>query len=182
MYERKVLENCQKSLEKGNACATGIGIFAAVLFEGKILLRKRTDKNSMFGADLSSKYELVGGAVGVDELNCQAQGCEYQGMVIDTLGRNLNLKAGLDYQFSPQEGMQLVLLPAFLAKSDMIDLAFVCPIPFSDIKETEEFKSAIRDGSLGFFSREEVSKIEVISKRMLFMIEEAFHYSEVHEL
>ncbi|MBU0546778.1 hypothetical protein KKA72_01125 [Patescibacteria group bacterium] len=73
MIDEKILENCRKNLKRRRAVATGIGVFAAVMQEGKILLRLRKEQGSLYGKDLSGSWELPGGGVELNDFKKTTQ-------------------------------------------------------------------------------------------------------------
>ena len=144
----KVLGKCRENLEKGRAVATGIGVFAALIKDGKILLRVRREKGSLYNQDLSGKWELVGGGVEVDDFE-EA----YWSAVVNTLKRELAEEAGLAIN---SLSSLTPMLPAWslrssIEKYNLIDLAFVMPIPWKSIFETEDFTKKLAAGELRFF-------------------------------
>jgi hypothetical protein len=75
------------------------------------------------------------------------------------------------------------MLPAWFSKEDICDLAFVIPLDWNQVFETnavgEYFSSymeGIESGAIRCFCEEELSSLEIISPRMKFMIEDAFRY------
>ncbi|MDD4409216.1 MAG: hypothetical protein PHW52_01010 [Candidatus Pacebacteria bacterium] len=173
MYKRKVLDNVGKSFDKGVMITTGKSIYAAVFRNGKILLRFRKETGSLMNEDLSHKWELVGGVIGLDELGELREGSAYQVPYIDALGRHLFDKAGLQLDFNLNDGMQIVVIPALYAKNDLIDEAMVCPLNWSDVR-VNGFEDLEGSNNVGFFDFDEVQTLDIVSNRMKFMIEQAF--------
>jgi len=168
-----ILGVARKNLERGQAVATGIGIFAAVYTEnGKVLLRVRTEKDSLYGKDLSGRPELPGGGVDIEdfELLIPGESLKYTSVVFNTLRRELQEETGLLLQQVPE----LKMYPAWLLKEPLIDLAFVIPVELDCIKETEKYWKLRKKGLLRFFSKEELRDANIISPRMRFLIESAF--------
>ncbi len=162
-----ILENCRKRLEKDGAVATGIGIFGAVIIDGKILLRKRVEKKSLYNKDLSGKWELPGG--GVELLDFPSDPSDYQKVIATLMTRELNEETGLDLEaFNP------VLLPAWLFKGEIIDLAFVLPIV--KISGTTRSKKMLRNKEIAWFSTNQLDKVDIVSPRMRFLIQQAINW------
>ena len=94
-----ILAECKKNLDRGRAVATGIGVFAAFIKMGEkadgfssasqILLRRRLEKDSFLGQDLSGKWEMTGGGVELAHF-----GEPYQVAILETLLQELE-EAGL---------------------------------------------------------------------------------------
>jgi len=164
----KVAGKCKENLDKGRAVATGIGVFAALMKDGKILLRVRQEKGSSYNQDLSGKWELVGGGVEVNDFE-EA----YWSAVFHTLKRELAEEAGLAIN---SLSTLTPMLPAWLCKNNLIDLAFVMPIPWKSVWETDDFTKKLVVGELKFFGAEEIEKIEFVSPRMKFLAERALAF------
>lgn len=66
---QKILENCEKNLARNRVSAVGIGLFVLIVKGKEVLLRKRTETNSLiYDQDLSGKWELAGGGVDLEDL------------------------------------------------------------------------------------------------------------------
>ena len=165
--------------------ATGIGIFGLVFKEEggtvKALLRRRLERDSLYQQDLSGRWELVGGGMELVHFQEVPRG-EYQEAIWRTLRQELMEEAGLEllYGLNP-----LALFPAFLQRGYTdrgesheerltIDLAFVTPLAWAGVKETDEFQRKMERGELHFFSKEELNTIEIVSPRTKFLIERGF--------
>jgi len=170
----EILANCRKNLLKDRAVATGIGLFALVVNSTQqVLLRNRVEKSSLYGKDLSGKWELPGGGVNLDDFPEEVG--NYQDVVFNTLARELREETGLELlkSFRP------TLLPAWLRKDGLIDLAFVTVISWDKIERTEEFAEKHSVGEVGFFSmellRDEKDYLNIVSPRMVFLVQEAIN-------
>jgi 8-oxo-dGTP pyrophosphatase MutT (NUDIX family) len=165
----KILENCQKNLSRGRAVATGIGIFAAVfdVSDRNVLLRNRAESDSLYGKDLSGKWELIGGGVELDDFTA-----DYTEVVFNCLKRELAEEAGLDLIKLPNP---VAMIPAWLSKNGLIDLAFVIPLYFNgeEIQAGPDHFNMWEEGQVRFFPRE-LEGLEIVSPRMRFMIGQAF--------
>lgn len=159
----KVLNNCGKNLERNRAVASGIGIFARIETpDGKILVRRRSEKDSLYGQNLSGKWELPGGGVEVFDFDEE----DYQSAISSTLDRELMEEAGLEIDYA---GLVLNLLPAWLGKDGLIDLAFMVEIPQHMTRKTPAFEEMMDANQIRWVTIEEARKIEFVSKRMRFM-------------
>jgi 8-oxo-dGTP pyrophosphatase MutT (NUDIX family) len=172
MEDRKIIENCVLNLGRGRAIATGIGVFAAVSYHRgrNILLRKREERNSLFNEDLSQKWELPGGGVEIQDFVTG----DYTSAVFNCLKRELMEEAGLELVKLPSP---LLMIPAWLSKEYVIDLAFVVPLYIGEghVKETAEYQKLSKEGKLKF-SPKSMEKISIISLRMNFLIQQAFAF------
>ena len=178
----KILSECQKNLARGRSVATGIGVFAVIYnYNGELLLRRRLEKDSLFGQDLSGKWEMIGGGVELPHFTSKIgpeSFSKYQQAIFACLTQELDEEAGLKLLNLPQP---LALIPAWLWKENKdaeqitIDLAFSVPIPIDGgyLKETKEFTKKIERGELMFVPRQKLLDIEIISPRTRFLIEEA---------
>lgn len=181
--KRRLLEKCDQSLTKERAIATGIGIFAAIFREGKILLRVRVEKGSLiYNIDLSGKWELPGGGVDTTELFSTYNGCPYRGAIIATLDKELQEEVCLGLNLANN---QLIMLPAWLAGEDIVDTAYVTPLQWSWVTAVAgssdyfpSFEEGLRLGGVRFFTEEEIAFLEIISPRMKDLITEAFRYQK----
>lgn len=162
----KVLENCGKNLDKGRAVATGIGIFTAVVKDKKILLRVRQEKGSLYDKDLSGNWELIGGGTEIKDFDDH-----YTGAIFHTINRELPEESGL---LLNSLGIPIAMFPAWLCKNDIIDLAFVVLLPWNKVQETDQYWKLLSSGQLGFFTKEEADKLNIVSPRMKRMISDAF--------
>lgn len=163
LNKEKVLENCKKNLDRDRAVGTGIGVFARIETpDRKILVRKRNEHGSLFGQDLSGKWELPGGGVEISDFD---EG-NYLSAISSTLDRELMEEVGLAIDYS---GLVLNLLPAWLGKDGLIDLAFMVEIPQYMTKGTQAFNEMLDANQIRWVTIEEARKIEFVSKRMRFM-------------
>ena len=170
----EIIASCFDNLVKNRAVATGIGLFALVIDPyQQVLMRMRAEKGSLYGQDLSGNWELPGGGVDLDDFPEEAG--NYQGVVFNTLARELQEETGLLLS----ESFQPILLPAWLRKDGLIDLAFVTVIGWDSIRETEEFAEKHSAGEVEFFSMELLKKEEdylnIVSLRMRFLVQEAIN-------
>jgi 8-oxo-dGTP pyrophosphatase MutT (NUDIX family) len=165
---QKIEEKVRDALQKGKGIATGIGIFAAILKENKILLRQRVEKESLiYGKDLSGKWELPGGGVELGDF-----GEDYQSAIKNALAREIREETGLEIDI---EKVPIVLLPAVLKKSSieklsLIDWAFVVPIDIEFTKVTKEYERKIETGEIRWFPINEIDRLEIVSERMKYLI------------
>ena len=180
----KILAECKKNLERGRAVATGIGLFAVVVNDmGDPLLRRRTEKDSLYGKDLSGKWEMTGGGAELPHFTVRV-GPEdisnYQQPIFACLSQELDEEAGLKLLSLPQP---LSLIPAWLWKPYQdkeeeritIDLAFSVPLMWTHgyLEETSEFAQKFRRGELMFVPVEKLPEIDIVSPRTRFLIEQA---------
>jgi len=172
----KLVDNFRGNLARGRAGATGIGVFIVVFerFNGKtrILLRTREEKNSLFGEDLSGKWELPGGGLEIADLQAFAKDdfplTKYTSSISLRLKEELKEETGLDLILH-HTLYPLTMFPAWLYKNGLIDLAFAVPVDSSQVRETEISKELMRKGSVRFFTLAEIKEIEFIAKRMEFL-------------
>lgn len=184
----KILAECQRNLERGRAVATGIGVFAVIIDrEGSPLLRRRLEKDSLYGMDLSGKWEMTGGGAEnphfkIKEGSAGLSG--YQLPIFHCLRQELEEEAGLKLLRLPQP---ITLVPAWLwreyedpktkEKRISVDLAFSVPIIMSSqyLEETPEFQKKwnANKGELMFVPLEKIPSIDIVSPRTRFLIEEA---------
>lgn len=157
----QVLENCKKNLDRDRAVSTGVGIFGRVRKGNKFLTRRRTEIDSLYKTDLSGKWELPGGGVEIFDFT---EG--YQSAIISTLKRELMEEVGLDLI---SEKLNIVLIPAWLGKGGLIDLAFVIDIPEYAIVITPEYEKLLEIKAIRWTSLQELKELEFISKRMKFL-------------
>lgn len=170
----KVLTKCGENIAKGRAPATGIGLFAAVLFQGGIVLRRRKEKDSIYGKDLSGLWELPGGGselVDSETKHTILEGfskiSNYQLPIFNRLHAELEEEAELFLTALPEP---LILLPAWLWKDDIIDLAFVVPIIGSKyITKAASFDTMLEAGDLIIYAPDISSVPKFISPRMEFL-------------
>jgi len=171
------------NLDRGRAVATGIGVFAAFIkmeekIEGfprrlQVLLRRRLEKDSLYGQDLSGKWEMTGGGVELEHF-----GEPYQVAILAALLQELQEEAGLKMAAAlPQFSF---LIPAWLFNQErgILDLAFVMPIPWRYATETAEFKQKLDTGEVRFFYPEELGKITIVSPRTRYLINQAIEYAQ----
>lgn len=167
MDEEKIIENCKKNLGRGRAVATGIGAFAHVIKNRGTLMRLRTEQGSITGQDLSGNWELPGGGVELQDFNGQ----NYQSAIFNTLKRELREETGLEIVSFPDP---VLLLPAWLGKKDLIDLAFTAYLSWGNVKETPEFHRLLAEGKIKFFPAEEIESLNITSPRMKFLTYAAY--------
>ena len=180
----KILAECERNLKKGRAVATGIGVFAVVISEVGPLLRRRLEKDSLYGQDLSGKWEMIGG--GVEISHFQVKPADYQQVIFECLKEELREEAGLKLLRLPRLGSQpLALIPAWLwrpytdkesgEERITIDLAFSVPLRWQGgfLEETSEFKKKLQRGELMFIPVKELPNIDIVSPRTRFLIEQA---------
>ena len=183
--KEKILAECRKTLERGRAVATGIGVFAVIINHGgNPLLRRRLEKDSLYGQDLSGKWEMTGGGAELPHFTVKlgpADLSNYQQPIFACLFQELMEEAGLKLLALPQP---LTLIPAWLwrpyedsvAKGERItiDLAFSVPIRWSDgcLEETPEFGQKLVRGELVFVPAKKLPEIDIVSPRTRFLIEE----------
>ncbi len=167
----QILENCRKNLERERAIATGIDVFAAVFDSSgrNILLRQRLERGSLYGQDLSGKWELIGGGVEIDDFTA-----DYTEVIFNCLERELSEEAGLELIKLPDP---IPMLPAWLSKNNLIDLAFVVPLHFNkkDVKTGPNHFDMWDKGQVKFFP-EDIDNVNIVSPRMKFMITQALSY------
>ncbi len=169
------METAEKNLARGRAIATGIGVFSAVFKESKILLRKRIEKGSIVDKDLSDKWELPGGGVDTNDLLSMTP--RYTGPAIKAIDREMREEICLGYN-----KLDATMIPAWIMKENLIDLAFVIPTDYEDTfpcnggEYFDTFEEGLEKGLIGFFSEEEALALNIVSERIRFMITEAFRY------
>lgn len=168
----QVLKKSEENLKKGRAVATGIGVFAAITTfdEGKtlILLRRREEKESLFGKDLSGNWELPGGGVELVDFKDN----NYQGSINRALIREIREETGLVLISNSIKDLNLV--PAWLSKDALIDLSFVTLISIEKMEpNSKDFEKNCLENKVRFFLPEEIEHLNIISPRMKFMIIEA---------
>jgi 8-oxo-dGTP pyrophosphatase MutT (NUDIX family) len=184
--KEKIIERVRSTLSKDRAVATGIGMFGGIFSEkGEILLGNRAEKRSFICAgDFSGKWELPGGGVDMEDMYSSYHGVKYQGPVFSTLDKELREEVCLTIVKMDQ----IIMIPAWLGKDDILDLAFVVPMSFNDLSETtggeyfSSFEEGLREGRIRFFSEEQISNLEIVSERMKFLIMEAFRYQKTKGL
>ena len=194
MAEKKIemiLAECQRTLAKNRAVGTGIGYFTVIIEQEKfkdlsVLLRRRLETDSLYGKDLSGKWEMTGGGAEIQHfenvVSEQSLVGKYQGSIFQTLEQELREEAGLVLLNLPYP---LMMVPANLlrtyndAKTEeertTIDLAFSIPIPWDPqyVIAGDEFEEKLKKGELRFVTRDELKEIEIISPRTRFLIEQA---------
>jgi 8-oxo-dGTP pyrophosphatase MutT (NUDIX family) len=181
----RILAECKKNLERGRAVATGIGVFTVLIkmdekIEGyprslQFLLRRRLEKDSLLGADLSGKWEMTGG--GLEIAHLEGSSGPYQVAILAALLQELKEEAGLALATAFPKYSFLIPAWLFNEAKGIIDLAFVMPIPWKWVRETDESKQKFQRGEIRFFHPEELSKIEIVSPRTSFLIKEAIDYA-----
>lgn len=179
----RILVQTAENLGRGRATATGIGVFAAFIkmeekIEGfprrsQVLLRRRLEQDSLYGQDLSGKWEMTGGGVELDHF-----GEPYQVAIVAALLQELQEEAGL--KMAAALPRHFFLIPAWIYNSvrGVLDLAFVVPIPWRYATETDEFRQKLESGEVRFFYSEELGKIEIVSPRTRNLINQALEYAE----
>lgn len=183
--KEQILAECKKTLDRNGAVATGIGVFTVVISEIGPLLRRRIEKESLYGQDLSGKWEMTGGGAELSHFTVKL-GPEnlsnYQKSIFACLSQELEEEAGLKLIRLPQP---LTLIPAWLWRSYedkeskerriTIDLAFSVPLIWSEgyLEETPEFKEKFKRGELKFVPVKKLPEIEIVSPRTRFLIEES---------
>lgn len=174
-----ILAECRMNLQRGRAVATGIGVFAVVIDHTGPLLRRRLEKDSLYGQDLSGKWEMTGG--GVELAHFTPGDSRYRKAIVDGLAQELIEEAGLRLLDLPDP---LVLIPAWYCNDyardgeprTSIDLAFSLPLLFHDgrcLRVTDEFYTKLKAGELMFVPEEKLGEIEIVSRRTRFLITEA---------
>lgn len=169
-------------LARGGAIATGIGVFAVIANIGRdgspiaVLLRKRKEKDSITGQDLSGKWELPGGGMKIADLLPGQDG--YLGSIATALKREVVEETGIDLS---QWNFNGITYPAMLAKQDtlLIDLALSVLIKWRGIFQTPEFNRAIDHGELRWVDVDDIDRIQLVSPRMQFLLDQAIkggHY------
>lgn len=182
--------NFVKNLVRGRAGATGLGIFVLPKWRDNYLLRRRNEPGSLFGKDLSGEWELIGGGVELDDFATSCTNVsDYQAPIIKAIDRELKEEACLALCVENPGALMKDLIPAWLLKNRIIDLAFVFPAkfvpqgyfsvedPFYVNPVGTNFQKFIENGDLKFFSLEEIKKLNIVSPRMRFMIESAIEAS-----
>jgi 8-oxo-dGTP pyrophosphatase MutT (NUDIX family) len=171
----KIEEKVKEALKEGKAVAIRIGIFGAILMrDGKILLRRREEKGSIAGADLSGKWELPGGTIELSDL-----GEDYQGAIKSALKREIKEETGLEIDMDSIP--IVVLLPAVLKKSsiekrNLIDWAFVVPISAGSVRATSKYFELEKNKEIAWIEFEGVKKIEIVGERMKYLVNIAINY------
>jgi len=175
----KALEEAVKNrLASGGAIATGIGVFAVITARLRlgccsslpgVLLRKRKEKGSIVGQDLSGKWELPGGGMKMEDILPGQDG--YLGSIAAMLRREIAEETGLNLSGWEYSGVAFL---AMFAKQDekqsLIDIAFSVPIQWQIDFETPEFQAAIERGEIRWVPIANIGKIEFVSPRMQFII------------
>lgn len=162
----QVLKNCEKNLERNRAVATGIDVFARIREGPSILMRNRTEKSSLFSQNLSGKWELPGGGVELFDFEK-----DYQSAIILALERELMEEAGL--QLIPEK-IDVRLIPAWLGKDGIIDLAFTIDIPEAAVKKTKQHRELLKKGGIKWITYQNLRKLEYVSERMRFLTLNSF--------
>ena len=182
MDTQRILAEAEANLERGRAAATGIGLFLVVIDEqGNPLLRRRLEQDSLYGQDLSGKWEMTGGGMELVHLEkAESQEPEisrYVRPVLQTLAQELEEEAGLKLTGS----FPLVMTPAFIYREyeregeprTSIDLAFSTPIPLTAFEQTRVFHELMEKDGLMFVPRDKLGEIDIVSPRTRFLIEQA---------
>lgn len=182
----RILAEARANLDQGRAIATGIGVFLVVVDEkGDPLLRRRLEKDSLYGQDLSGKWEMTGGGMEVEHFrfnnSIEPPGARYQLSILMAFIQELEEEAGLTPKVSDMGKFPVVMAPAFLYREyeregnprTTIDLAFSIPAPIAAFEKTEKFQELLEAGELMFVPRDKLSEIEIVSPRTRFLIEQA---------
>ena len=176
----RILAESRMNLQRGRAVATGIGVFAVVIDgKGNPLLRRRLETDSLYGQDLSGKWEMTGG--GVELAHFTPGDSRYRKAILEALAQELYEEAGLRLVDIPDP---LSLIPAWFCRDyerdgerrTSIDLAFSLPLLFVEgrfLRVTDEFYAKIKAGELMFVPWEKLGEIEIVSPRTRFLITEA---------
>ena len=173
--DAKILVECQETLKRGRAVATGIGVFTVVINKaGNPLLRKRIETDSLFQEDLSGKWELIGGGVEIAHFMAEI-GPEEQRAIFACLAQKLMEEAGLKLIRLPQP---LMVVPDWILapypdkkilnqERIVIDLAFATPIVLREkyLEKTKEFDEKFKRRELMFVPQSELSKIDMVDQR-----------------
>lgn len=178
----KILFECQETLKKERAVATGIGMFAVVINKaGNPLLRKRLETDSLFQEDLSGKWELIGGGVEIPHFMAKT-GPRDQRAIFNCLKQELMEEAGLklvslprplmvvhDWIYSSYQDKKVINQERIV-----IDLAFATPIVLREkyLEKTKEFGEKFKKGELRFVPRSELSKVDMVDQRSRTLVEE----------
>ena len=145
-------------------------------FPYKIFLRKRIEKESLYNKDLSGNWELPGGGVEIGDFGDDPT--DYMKAVFNTLQRELMEEGGLE--LTKMES-PLLMLPAWLLKGNLIDLAFIVLIPRGFVRETPRFQEKLSQGLIGFFNQEEINALNIVSPRMKFLISKGISWQDTEE-
>ncbi len=183
--EERILAEAAVNLGRGRAAATGIGVFLVVVNEkGDPLLRRRLEKDSLYGQDLSGKWEMTGGGMDIahftDADSQEPQISRYHRPILQTFMQELAEEAGLKLVGE----FPMVMAPAFLYREyeregnprTTIDLAFSIPVPLSAFEQTETFREFMAKGGLMFVPRNKLGEIDIVSPRTRFLIEQALNF------
>jgi 8-oxo-dGTP pyrophosphatase MutT (NUDIX family) len=183
--KQHIVKEAKMNLDRGRAIATGIGVFPVVFnSDGDVLLRRRTERDSLYGDDLSGRWELIGGGADLaDFVGCTEQEDSfqrYQGAIFACAAHELEEEAGLQLVRLPHP---LVLVPAWLWRAYdrdgedriSIDTAYAFRLPFDPqyVRETNAFTRKSERGELVFVPQNNLDDIEIVSPRMRFLIDRA---------
>lgn len=183
LTKARILSEAVANLDRGRAIATGIGVFLVVVDEkGDPLLRRRLEKDSLYGQDLSGKWEMTGGGMELAhflDIRQEPDISPYQLPILRALSQELEEEAGLLLTRNPFAVLAMVstcLYRVYEREGDprtTIDLALSIPVPFSAFEQTETFRELMTRGGLMFVPRDKLSEIEIVSPRTRFLIEGA---------
>lgn len=184
----RILAEVKANLGRGRAPATGIGVFLVVVNDkGNPLLRRRLEQDSLYGQDLSGRWEMTGGGMELAHFeNAQAQEPQvsrYVRPIIQALAQELEEEAGLKLV----RAFRLLMAPAFLYREYeregeprvTIDVALSIPAPFSVFEQTLEFQKLMDKGGLMFVPRDKLGEVEIVSPRTRFLIEKALELNDI---
>ncbi|MDD5144889.1 MAG: hypothetical protein PHW72_02095 [Candidatus Pacebacteria bacterium] len=185
----RILAECDKNLSRGRAVGTGIGVFAVIIKDGAPLLRRRLEKDSLYGEDLSGKWEAAGGGAEITDFSGVGAPIltreRYQGSILTRLTQEIKEEVGLKLLCLPDP---LLMAPAWFwrlyedkekGECASIDLAFSTPINIACLGETREFQERTAKGEIKFVPRDRLAGIEFVSPRMRFLVEEALQISDI---
>ena len=181
----EILVESRMNLDRGRAVATGIGLFLVVINKyGNPLLRRRSEKGSLFGDDLSGKWEPPGGGMDLEHLEYadaeEPKVSKYHRPILQTLVQELDEETGLKLV----ENFPLVMVPAVFSreyehdgeKRESIDFAFSVPVPFSACEQTNRFSALMKAHELMFVPRGKLADVDFVSPRIKFLVVEVIKF------
>lgn len=195
--EGMIIAQCREALGEGRAVGTGIGLFGLMIREEedredylKVLLRIRSEKESLYQQDLFAKLEMIGGGSETRHFETvalrQTQRARYQGSILRTLAQEFKEESGLLIVNLPDP---ISLCPAWHQKKYIhkdkktkleeerivIDLAFSMPIPWDKqyVIETEDYDKKLKEGEIEWVPENELEKKDIVSLKTRFLIKEA---------